>query len=129
MRRPVLQLLAFRKFIRSVSYACVSVHVSIKVVRCSSVPLKGSSEILIVAMDWMMTIIVTCMITKVMVWMIKIISLDIVVFNSKMFLSLNDVPQLIIIMLKITHQILSMVLFYVVRVVMVRLLDHYVMVP
>jgi hypothetical protein len=61
--------------------------------------------------------------------MIKIISLDIVVFNSKMFLSLNDVPQLIIIMLKITHQILSMVLFYVVRVVMVRLLDHYVMVP
>jgi hypothetical protein len=103
--------------------------VSIKVVRCSSVSLKGSSEILIVSMDWMMTIIVTCMITKVMVWMIKIISLDIVVFNSKMFLSLNDVPQLIIIMLKITHQILSMVLFYVVRVVMVRLLDHYVMVP
>ena len=46
--------------------------------------LKGSSEVLIVAMDWMMTIIVTWMISKVMVWMIKIIGLDIVVFNSKM---------------------------------------------
>ena len=129
LKRPVLQLLALSKFIKSISYACVSVHVSIKVVRCSSVSLKGSSEVLIVAMDWMMTIIVTWMISKVMVWMIKIISLDIVMFNSKMILPLNDVPQLIIIMLKITHQILTMVFLYVVRVVMVRLLDHYVMVP
>ena len=46
--------------------------------------LKGSSEVLIVAMDWMVTVIVTWMISKVMVWMVEIISLDIVVFNSKM---------------------------------------------
>ena len=129
LKRPVLQLLALSKFIQSVSYACVSVHVGIKVVRCSSVSLKGSSEVLIVAMDWMVTIIVTCMITKVMVWMIEIIGLDIMMFNSKMILSLDDMPQLIIVMLKIAHQILSMVFFYVVRVVMVRLLYNYVMVP
>ena len=129
LKRPVLQLLALSKFIQSVSYACVSVHVGIKVVRCSSVSLKGSSEVLIVAMDWMMTIIVTCMITKVMVWMIEIIGLDIMMFNSKMILSFNDMPQLIIVMLKIAHQILSMVFLYVVRVVMVRLLYNYVMMP
>ena len=46
--------------------------------------LKGSSEVLIVAMDRMVTVIVTWMISKVMVWMVEIISLDIVVFNSKM---------------------------------------------
>ena len=104
-------------------------HVGISVMGCSMVSLQGSSEVLIVTMDWMMAIIVTCMITKVMVWVIKIIGLDIVMLNSKMIRSLNDMPELIIIMLKITHQILSMVFFYVVRVVMVRLLDNYVMVP
>lgn len=69
------------------------------------------------------------MITKVMVWMVEIIGLDIMMFNSKMFLSLDDMPQLIIVMLKIAHQILSMVFLYVVRIVMVRLLYNYVMVP
>ena len=59
-------------------------HESINAVNCTIASLKGSSEVLIVAMDWMMTIIVTWMISKVMVWMIKIIGLHIVVFNSKM---------------------------------------------
>ena len=91
--------------------------------------LKGSSEVLIVAMDWMMTIIVTWMINKVMVWMIKIIGLHIVVFNSKMILSLNDMPKIIVIMLKISHQVLSMVCLDIMRVIMIGLLDNYVMMP
>ena len=121
--------MALRKFIQSVSYACVSVHVGISVMGCSMVSLKGSSDVLIVAMDWMMTIIVTFMITEVMIWMVEIIGLDIMVLYSKMICSLDDMPELIIVVFEITHQILSVVLFYVVRVVMVRLLDNYVMVP
>ena len=61
-----------------------SVHVGIRVVRSSMVSLKGSSDVLVVAMDWMVAIIVNSMITKVMVWVVKVIGLDIVMFNSKM---------------------------------------------
>ena len=96
---------------------------------CSMVSLQGSSEVLIVTMDWMMAIIVTCMITEVMIWMVEIIGLDIMVLNSKMICSLNDMPQLIVIMLKISHQILSMVFLYIMSVIMIGLLDNYVMMP
>jgi hypothetical protein len=68
-------------------------------------------------------------VTIEMFWMVEIVSLDIMVFNSKMILSLNDMPQIIVIMLKISHQVLSMVCLDIVRVIMVGLLDNYVMMP
>ena len=68
-------------------------------------------------------------VTIEMIWMVEIIGLDIMVFNTKMICSFNDMPQLIVIMLKISHQILSTVFFYVVRVIMVGPLDDYIMVP
>ena len=61
--------------------------------------------------------------------MVEIVSLDIMVFNSKMILSLNDMPQIIVIMLKISHQVLSMVCLDIMRVIMIGLLDNYVMMP
>ena len=68
-------------------------------------------------------------VTIEMFWMVEIISLDIMVFNSKMILSLNDMPQIIVIMLKISHQVLSMVCLDIMRVIMIGLLDDYVMMP
>ena len=68
-------------------------------------------------------------VTIEMFWMVEIVSLDIMVFNSKMILSLNDMPQIIVIMLKISHQVLSMVCLDIMRVIMVGLLDNYVMMP
>ena len=47
-------------------------------------------------------------VTIEMIWMVEIIGLDIMVLNSKMICSLNDMPKLIVIMLKISHQVLSM---------------------
>ena len=68
-------------------------------------------------------------VTIEMIWMVEIIGLDIMVLNSKMICSFNDMPQLIVIMLKISHQILSMVFFYIMSVIMIGLLDNYVMMP
>ena len=68
-------------------------------------------------------------VTIEMFWMVEIISLDIMVFNSKMILSFNDMPQIIVIMLKISHQVLSMVCLNIMRVIMIGLLDNYVMMP
>ena len=68
-------------------------------------------------------------VTIEMFWMVEIVSLDIMVFNSKMILSLNDMPQIIVIMLKISHQVLSMVCLDIMRVIMIGLLDNYVMMP
>ena len=68
-------------------------------------------------------------VTIEMIWMVEIISLDIMVLNSKMICSFNDMPQLIVIMLKISHQILSMVFLYIMSVIMIGLLDNYVMMP
>ena len=68
-------------------------------------------------------------VTIEMFWMVEIVSLDIMVFNSKMILSLNDMPQIIVIMLKISHQVLSMVCLDIMRVIMIGLLDDYVMMP
>ena len=68
-------------------------------------------------------------VTIEMFWMVEIVSLDIMVFDSKMILSLNDMPQIIVIMLKISHQVLSMVCLDIMRVIMIGLLDNYVMMP
>ena len=68
-------------------------------------------------------------VTIEMIWMVEIIGLDIMVLNSKMICSFNDMPQLIVIMLKISHQILSMVFLYIMSVIMIGLLDNYVMMP
>ena len=68
-------------------------------------------------------------VTIKMFWMVEIIGLNIMVFNSKMICSLDDMPQIIVIMLKVSHQILSMVFLDIMRVIMIGLLDNYVMVP
>ena len=68
-------------------------------------------------------------VTIEMFWMIEIIGLDIMVLNSKMICSLDYVPQLVVIMLKISHQVLSMVFLYIMRVIVIGLLDNYVTMP
>ena len=68
-------------------------------------------------------------VTIEMIWMVEVISLDIMMFNSKMILSLDDMPQFIIIVLKISHQVLSMVSLDIMGVIMIGLLDNYIMMP
>ena len=87
--------------------------------------------VMVFSMIVMSIIVVLTMIivTIEMFWMVEIVSLDIMVFNSKMILSLNDMPQIIVIMLKISHQVLSMVCLDIMRVIMIGLLDNYVMMP
>ena len=68
-------------------------------------------------------------VTIKMFWMVEIIGLNIMVFNSKMICSLDDMPQIIVIMLKVSHQILSVVFLDIMRVIMIGFLDNYVMMP
>ena len=87
--------------------------------------------VMVVSMIIVSIIVVLAMIivTIEMFWMIEIVSLDIMVFNSKMIGSLDDMPQLIIIMFKISHQILSMMFLDIMRVIMIWLLDNNIMMP
>ena len=95
---------------------------------------RAMSIIVVVMVFSMIVVSIIVVLTMIIVtiemfWMIEIVSLDIMVFNSKMILSLNDMPQIIVIMLKISHQVLSMVCLDIMRVIMIGLLDNYVMMP
>ena len=87
--------------------------------------------VMVVFMIIVSIIVVLAMIivTIEMFWMIEIVSLDIMVFNSKMISSLDDMPKLIVIMLKISHQVLPMVTLDIMRVIMIWLLDNNIMMP
>ena len=87
--------------------------------------------VMVVSMIIVSIIVVLAMIivTIEMFWMIEIVSLDIMVFNSKMISSLDDMPKLIVIMLKISHQVLSMMILDIMRVIMIWLLDNNIMMP
>ena len=87
--------------------------------------------VMVVSMIIVSIIVVLAMIivTIEMFWMIEIVSLDIMVFNSKMIGSLDDMPKLIVIMLKISHQVLPMVTLDIMRVIMIWLLDNNIMMP
>ena len=95
---------------------------------------RAMSIIMVVMVFSMIVVSIIVVLTMIIVtiemfWMVEIVSLDIMVFNSKMILSLNDMPQIIVIMLKISHQVLSMVCLDIMRVIMIGLLDNYVMMP
>ena len=95
---------------------------------------RAMSIIMVVMVFSMIVVSIIVVLTMIIVtiemfWMVEIISLDIMVFNSKMILSFNDMPQIIVIMLKISHQVLSMVCLNIMRVIMIGLLDNYVMMP
>ena len=96
--------------------------------------MRAMSIIMVVMVFSMIVVSIIVVLTMIIVtiemfWMVEIVSLDIMVFNSKMILSLNDMPKIIVIMLKITHQVLSMVCLDIMRVIMIGLLDNYVMMP
>ena len=73
----------------------------------------------VIAMDWVRTVLVD--------WSVVIICLNVVVLNAVWSLALDDLPQIIVVVLKVTYQVLSMVLIDVMIVVMVRSLRYDIM--
>lgn len=69
------------------------------------------------------------MIIAMMLWMIVVKSFNIMMFNSEVALTFNDLPQLIIVMFKITDKSFTMVFFNIVGIVMVWGFYNNIMVP
>ena len=65
----------------------------------------------VIAMDWMRTVLVD--------WSVVIKCLNVVVLNAVWGLALNDLPQIIVVVLKVAYQLLSVVLIDVMMVIMV----------
>ena len=97
---------------------------SIGMVRGCSVCLEHSSEILIMTVDWMVILHRVVILSG----MVQVVSLNVVVLDPVRRLRLYDLPQLVVVMLQISHEVLPSMSLDVVGVVVIGHLNNDILV-
>ena len=69
------------------------------------------------------------MIIAMMLWMVVVKSFNIMMFNSEVALTFDDLPQIIVVMLKITDKSFTMVFFNIMGIIMVWSFYNNIMMP